>query len=301
MTIFRRQTPQHDALADTFESKKRLFIGLLLGTSLLIVLFLALAWVIPFVGLSALHPWAPWLLAAVLLVAAGLVLWSTLALILNILCKRPILFSRRIRGITVKCFLPLMTIVGKCMGISQEKVRGSFIRVNNEIVTTEGRWYSPEEILLLMPHCLQNSRCKYRLTYNIHNCRRCGECPIAGLLQLSEEFGVHLAIATGGTIARRIVVQTRPRIILAVACERDLASGIQDTYPLPVFGILNQRPFGPCLDTNVDLDQVRHWLRHFLGHPQPQDTTEDLSHARPENSQCQKCGPTGHRQDLTGS
>jgi hypothetical protein len=97
------------------------------------------------------------------------------------------------------------------------------------------------------------------------------------------------------------VVQTRPRIILAVACERDLASGIQDTYPLPVFGILNQRPFGPCLDTNVDLDQVRHWLRHFLGHPQPQDTTEDLSHARPENSQCQKCGPTGHRQDLTGS
>jgi hypothetical protein len=60
------------------------------------------------------------------------------------------------------------------------------------------------------------------------------------------------------------VVQSRPRIILAVACERDLASGIQDTYPLPVFGILNQRPNGPCLDTNVDLSQVKYWLLYFL-------------------------------------
>ncbi|MFO7803061.1 MAG: DUF116 domain-containing protein [Desulfovermiculus sp.] len=263
-SIFRRQTPHNDALVDAFESKKRLFIGLLSGTSLLVVLLLALAWLIPFVGLSAIHPLAPWFLGGLLLLIAGLVLWSTLALILNILCKQPILFSRKIRGITIKCFLPLMTLVGKIMGISQEKVRGSFIRVNNEMVTAEGRRYSPGEILLLMPHCLQNSQCKYRLTYNIFNCRRCGECPIAGLLSLSEEFGVHLAIATGGTIARRIVVQTRPKIILAVACERDLASGIQDTYPLPVFGILNKRPHGPCLDTNVDIDQVRQWLQYFL-------------------------------------
>jgi hypothetical protein len=268
-SVFRRQTPFNDALVNTFESKKRVFIGLLSGTSLLVVLCLAVAWLIPYVGLSAIHPLAPWFLGGLLLLIAGLVLWSTLALILNIICKRPVLFSRKIRGITIKCFLPLMTLVGKTMGISQEKVRASFVQVNNEMVTAEGRRYSPDEILLLMPHCLQNSRCKYRLTYNISNCRRCGECPISGLLSLKEEYGVHLAIATSGTIARRIVVQTRPKIILAVACERDLASGIQDTYPLPVFGILNQRPHGPCLDTNVDLDQVRYWLNYFL---KPRDT-----------------------------
>jgi hypothetical protein len=261
---FRRHTPFQDALADGFESKKRLFIGLLSGTSLLLLGAMVLAWVIPYIGLQAIHPLAPWILGGVLALSAGLVVWSTSALILNILCKRPLLFSRKIRGVTVKCFLPLMTMMGKIIGISQEKVRASFIRVNNDMVISEGRCYAPEEILLLMPHCLQNSRCKYRLTYNIRNCRRCGECPIAGLLALSEEFGIHLAIATGGTIARRIVVQSRPRLILAVACERDLASGIQDTYPLPVFGILNQRPNGPCLDTNVDLSQVKYWLLYFL-------------------------------------
>jgi hypothetical protein len=268
-SLFHRSSPLHDALADSFESKKRLFIGLLSGSSLLLLFLLILAWIIPFVGLSAIHPLAPWILGIAILVAGGIIVWSTLALILNILCKRPILFSRNIRGITVKCFLPFMTMVGRAIGISQEKVRASFIKVNNDMVTAEGRCYTPDEILLLMPHCLQNSKCKFRLTYNINNCRRCGECPIAGLLNLSEEFGIRLAIATGGTIARRIVVQNRPRLILAVACERDLASGIQDTYPLPVFGILNQRPNGPCLDTNVDLTQVRHWLLYFLCAQQP--------------------------------
>jgi uncharacterized protein len=52
-------------------------------------------------------------------------------------------------------------------------------------------------------------------------------------------------------------------MIIAVACERDLASGIQDTHPLPVYGILNSRPFGPCLDTDVALDKVEWAIREF--------------------------------------
>jgi len=49
-----------------------------------------------------------------------------------------------------------------------------------------------------------------------------------------------------------------------VACERDLSSGIQDSYPLPIFGILNQRPHGPCYDTQVDLEKVEEALKTFL-------------------------------------
>jgi hypothetical protein len=49
-----------------------------------------------------------------------------------------------------------------------------------------------------------------------------------------------------------------------VACERDLSSGIQDSYPLPVFGVLNSRPQGPCYDTLVDLEKVEEALKTFL-------------------------------------
>ena len=252
-----------------FSTRKRLFVGLISGTSLLVCLILILLWVVPYVGFQRIHPWAPAVMAGVFSLAVGLVAWAWLALVLNILLKRPVLFSARLRGLTIKIFLPLMTLFARFLGISKESVRNSFIKVNNELVRSESRKYRPRDILLLMPHCLQNSRCDMRLTYDINNCKRCGKCVIKGLLELSERYGVHLAIATGGTIARRIVVQIRPKLIIAVACERDLASGIQDTHPIPVFGVLNERPHGPCLDTNVCIEHMEQALHVFL-EPLPQ-------------------------------
>lgn len=256
-------TPLEQEIRDSFHTRKRIFIGLISGSSILICVFLALLWIIPYVGLTSLHPIAPWVLG---LVVAGLILgigWAALALVLNILLGRPVLFAKRLRGVTIKLFLPLMTLLGRVLGIPKQTVRASFIKVNNELVKGEGHRHPADKILVLMPHCIQNSRCKFRLTYDIDNCKRCGDCALAGLLDLRDKYGVNLAVATGGTIARRIVVQHRPRLIIAVACERDLASGIQDTYPLPVYGILNTRPFGPCLDTDVALDQVEWAINEF--------------------------------------
>ncbi len=260
----KQYSPLEQEIRDTFVARKRVFIGLISGSSIFICLLLILLWVIPFVGLANIHPSAPWILGTLVIAAVGAIVWGALALVLNILLGRPVLFAKKLRGLTIKLFLPLMTLLGRFAGLSKQEVRASFIKVNNELLRGEGRTYPPDRILMLMPHCIQNSRCRYRLTYDIENCKRCGKCPIAGLLELRDKYGVHLAIATGGTIARRIVVQTRPKFIIAVACERDLASGIQDVYPVPVFGVLNRRPFGPCLDTNVPLHHVEWALQQFL-------------------------------------
>ncbi|KAF0233364.1 MAG: hypothetical protein FD177_1757 [Desulfovibrionaceae bacterium] len=245
-------------------SRKRLFIGLISASSLVVCGLLALLWIVPTIGLDSIHPWASAVWGVVVACIIVVVGWASLGLALSVAAGRILPFTNRLRGVTIKLFLPLMIILARLFGISKERVRNSFIKVNNELVLGQGRDYKPHEILLLLPHCLQSSRCGVRLTYDINNCTRCGKCPVAGLLALSEAYGVHMAIATGGTIARRIVVQKRPKLILAVACERDLSSGIQDTYPLPVYGILNERPNGPCLDTLVPLDQMEIALRYFL-------------------------------------
>jgi len=246
------------------KAKKRLFIGLVVSAAAVVVLFLLLVLILPLIGLANIHPWAPYIFSLLVGVLILMVGWATTGLIFSILsgCSLP-LFSK-MRGLTIKLFLPLMTLVGKIMGIPKDKVRSSFVKVNNDLVSNLAKQYKPKELLLLMPHCLQKSKCKMRLTYSIHNCKRCGKCPIDGLIGLSEHYGIHLAVATGGTIARRIVVQRRPKLILAVACERDLTSGIQDTYPLPVFGVLNFRPNGPCLDTNVSLSALEGAIRQFM-------------------------------------
>lgn len=260
-----RKGPQPADLSDSAaDPKKRMFIGLILGTSILLSLIILLLWIIPSIGLKNIHPLAPTFLAFVLILLVVLLFWSSIGLVLNILLGRTLPFTSRFRGLTIKIFLPLMTLLGRMLGISREAIRLSFIKVNNELVASERGRFQPQEILLLLPHCLQNSRCPRRLTYEINHCKRCGDCPIDQLLALAERHGIRIAIATGGTIARRIVVQNKPKLIIAVACDRDLSSGIQDTYPIPVYGVLNQRPFGPCLDTFVDLEHIESVILRFL-------------------------------------
>jgi len=59
-------------------------------------------------------------------------------------------------------------------------------------------------------------------------------------------------------------VEFKPKAIVAIACERDLSSGIQDVNTVPVLGVLNIRPNGPCFDTTVDLAAVEDAVKFFL-------------------------------------
>jgi hypothetical protein len=168
--------------------------------------------------------------------------------------------------VVIRWLFPLLVAVGKLVGIRKDQVRRSFVAVNNQLVLAEARKVPPEKLLILLPHCLQNHECTVRITGNVENCKACGKCKIKDLVALAKTCNVSMAVATGGTLARKIVVEKLPELIIAVACERDLTSGIQDSYPIPVFGVLNRRPNGPCFDTDVDLDKVEEGLRTFLEH-----------------------------------
>lgn len=244
---------------------KRLFIGLVTVTALLLCVLILLVWLVPTIGFSAIHPWLPAIAGGLFGGAILAIVWLSLGLVLHAYTGKPILGTSRLRGITIRLLLPLMELMGRAMRIPVPAVRRSFIKVNNELVLSSGLRCEPSRLLVLLPHCIQSSRCTHRLTYHIDNCARCGVCPIRDVLNLRDAYGVQVAIATGGTIARRIVVQARPKVIVAVACERDLSSGIQDTHPLPVFGVINERPNGPCLDTFVSIRRLEAAIRTFLG------------------------------------
>jgi len=159
-----------------------------------------------------------------------------------------------LRGLTLKVLYPLLMLAGAFMKGRKESFQAFVIRLNNKLVA-RGR-HRGKRMLLLMPHCLQVDDCKIRLTHNIRNCERCGKCEIRDLIAVADRKNIEIHVATGGNLARRIVTHAHPDVIVAVACERDLSSGIADAYPLPVIGIPNERPFGPCINTRVDLRKV---------------------------------------------
>lgn len=246
--------------------KKRVFLGLLVFTCLIFFGVIFFLWYVPVVGLKNIHPMLPLLFSLALGVIVLLMFTGGLLLVLTILRGRDILFSHRLRGV-VKGLFPFMILMGKLIGVSRPRVQQSFIEVNNHLVRSNGHRVPPTRLLILLPHCIQNFDCQIKITGNIRNCKGCGKCEIKELIELADQHGVKISVATGGTLARRIIVENRPQAIVAVACELDLTSGILDSYPLPVIGILNERPHGPCINTKADIEKVKSALLDLIQGP----------------------------------
>ena len=249
------------------EPKKRTFISLLLATLALLMGAGYVVWWVPRVGLANIHPLLPAIFMALVAAVLGFIAFGVLLLIITLVRGREILLGARLRWVVIKVLFPLMVPVGRLFGLSRDKVQQSFIAVNNQLVRSNVGQVKPDRLLILLPHCIQVNDCNIKITGDVHRCKGCGRCEIKDLVEVADKNNVELSVATGGTLARRIITEKRPRAIIAVACERDLTSGIVDSYPLPVIGILNDRPFGPCINTRVDMADVKEALETFINGP----------------------------------
>lgn len=136
-------------------------------------------------------------------------------------------------------------------------VSKSFILFNNRVALKKIQGKPVKKIALLLPHCIQNYSCPYKITSDISNCRECGLCKVGDIYKLTKEYNLSVKVATGGTLARMFLKQERPDFVVAVACERDLVAGIYDAFPMAVYGIFNKRINGPCMNTDVSVEEVK--------------------------------------------
>ena len=225
-------------------------------TCLILVGMIFMAWWIPNRGLANIHPNLPNIVGIVVVVLSGMAILGTGLLVLTTALGKDIFFTRFMRLVVIKFLLPMIELVGRCLGLNKDSIRQSFIAMNNSLVISQRQRVRPDRILVLLPHCIQLFDCEIKVTGDIHKCVQCGRCDIKGLVDISRRYRIDISVATGGTLARKVIVEKRPKLVLAVACERDLTSGIKDCYALPVIGILNDRPYGPCFNTKVDVAKI---------------------------------------------
>lgn len=247
-----------------FKPKKRVFIALASLGIIFAGLFAYLLWRVSLPGLAGINQYLPTVVGAlgVLVIIAFLV--GVCGIVLAIIGVPVISLLHGWAWNAINLLFPLAVFLGRLFRIPRSKIEQSFIEVSNHLVRNQKIKVAASKILILTPHCIQLDTCPYKITRDIKNCRRCGRCSVGPLLDLADKYGVNIAVATGGTLARQFVKTIRPRAIIAVACERDLTSGIQDVFPLPVIGVLNERPFGPCFNTKVDISKVEDTIKYFL-------------------------------------
>jgi len=252
-------------VADTLERpKKRLFIALILISMLVLTMAMYAVWRVSLPGLATIGNFLPHILGAAFLAALAIGFLGVIGMIFAVLGLPSINICHKQAWTAINLLFPMAVTIGKLFHADREKIERSFIEVSNQIISNRHIKVKPEELLVVTPHCLQENTCPHKITRNPNNCKRCGRCQVGALVTLAKELGFHFYIVTGGTLARQTIKNVRPKAIVAIACERDLTSGIQDIYPLPVIGVLNQRPCGPCNNTRVDMKKVETVIRGFL-------------------------------------
>jgi uncharacterized protein len=194
--------------------------------------------------------------AAGFLLFFGILFSGLFLLTITSLTGIDLLYPHNKRSVTVKFLFPIAIIIGQLFRVNRNRLRTSFVKVNNSMTIAQFKRIKGERILILLPHCLQIDVCHRKITSDLDNCARCGKCPVGTLIDLGEKYGLRIEVVNGGTLARRRVASFKPHGIIAVACERDLTLGIQDVHPIPVYGVINDRPNGPCVNTCVDMSLV---------------------------------------------
>lgn len=192
-----------------------------------------------------------------------LILFSTMITYFILNDKYVDKYLMKINYTIIRCIFPIISNMGKVAGISKDEIRKIFIKINNVYIYSKKYNFNSEDLIILIPHCIQNHNCKLKVTNDIDNCKKCGLCKINGLLELKEKYNTKIFIATGGTLARKIIIDNKPKAVIAVACERDLTSGVKDVRKIPVLGVFNSRPNGPCVDTNINIKEVEEAINFF--------------------------------------
>ena len=125
-------------------------------------------------------------------------------------------------------------------------VENASVKVYNALALLRGRKVGKGELLLLIPRCLSKET-------------------LDGVLGIAGKYGVPVFVATRGQLARRVIRERRPRAVVAVACERDMVSGLHDVAgKIPVLGLTMTLPSGPCKDALLNLGQLEDWVRAYV-------------------------------------
>jgi uncharacterized protein len=178
--------------------------------------------------------------------AMALVLWAWWGILfLSYTTGRPLLPERLAeRG----PFLRLMRLTSRVADRFDRRdwVENASVKVYNALALLRGRKVGKGELLLLIPRCLSKET-------------------LDGVLGIAGKYGVPVFVATRGQLARRVIRERRPRAVVAVACERDMVSGLHDVAgKIPVLGLTMTLPSGPCKDALVDMGRLEDWVRAYV-------------------------------------
>jgi len=147
--------------------------------------------------------------------------------------------------VSMNFLFPFAFTLAQKIGFSIDEFGNSFIKVHNAITHAIFKKDAGRKVLILLPRCLEKPLIKK-------------------IKEIGEKYKVDISVVGGGSKAKEVIKQKKPTAVIGIACERDLVSGIRDVSGnIPVIGVVNERPEGPCKQTIIDISKVEDAIKFF--------------------------------------
>jgi hypothetical protein len=235
------------------EEKLTTFFFLSAGVVLIFVALLPIVWYLIKPRIAQINPSVAFFAERALVICVAMLVGLLALEGVAVLKFGKSFFPYRVMEGFLLSLLPRTIWLGEKLGISRDRVGNSFIKVHN-FFTRSRSGLDSERLLILLPRCLKKEA-RSRIVEKVNG------------------DALKVLTVAGGEEARRAIGELRPTLILALACERDLMSGIKDVADkIPVLAIPNKRPEGPCKNTDfsaAELDEMLSFIRESRSRKSP--------------------------------
>ena len=112
------------------------------------------------------------------------------------------------------------------MGVEEKDLFQLYVKTKNSASREKFASTPYNERILLLPQCLRSRECPAELGEYGYECQECGKCNLKKIIHLTKKLGYKgTFILPGGSIAKKILLEIKPKASLGVACFKELVLG----------------------------------------------------------------------------
>jgi hypothetical protein len=151
------------------------------------------------------------------------------------------------------------------VGVEEKELFQLYVEAKNRSLLKNFASTPYSERILLLPQCLRSRECPAELGKYGYECKECGRCCVEKIKHVTKDLGYKgTFILPGGSIAKKILLEMKPKASLGVACFKELVLG---SFLCEKLGIIGQGVAllrDGCVDTIVDWKALNEALNIHL-------------------------------------
>ena len=151
------------------------------------------------------------------------------------------------------------------VGVEEKELFQLYVETKNRSMVQSYASTPYNERILLMPQCLRARDCPAELGKYGYECQQCGKCSVAIIVQKTKDLGYKgTFIMPGGSIAKKILFELKPKALIGVACFKELVMG---SFLCEKVGVIGQGVallLDGCINTIVDMKALKEMLNVHL-------------------------------------